>query len=83
MLIFYMRVVTVPTTILSVIKKHLLLALGSKGSKVGWDRLTLPHSLNGYGLIDLPSQNFYMLREWLCYLKDTSLDYFTTLFMEI
>ena len=74
-----MCVVTVPITILSEVKKRVLLSLGSKGSKVGWDRLTLPHNLNGYGLIDLPSQNFYMLREWLCYLKDTSLDYFTTL----
>ena len=79
MLVFYMRVVSVPVTILSEVKKRVLLSLGSKGSKVGWDRLILPHKSNGYGLIDLPIQNFYMLREWLCYLKDTSLDYFTTL----
>ena len=79
MLVFHMRVVLIPSTIVSEVRKQVLLALGSKGSKVKWDRLTLPHRLNGYGLIDIPTLNTYMLRDWLCYLKDSSPDHFTTL----
>ena len=74
-----MRVILIPDHIATILKNHILRALGTKGSKIGYDRMVTPFCDGGYGLIDISAMNIYMLRTWLPYLKETSLDYFTTL----
>ena len=74
-----MRVVLIPLYICNTLKVRIIEALGSRGLKVGYDRLTTPFSENGYGLIDIPSMNLYMLRTWLPYLKESPIDHFSIL----
>lgn len=78
-LTYIMRVTLFPDKINRIVKQHILKALGTKGAKIGYDRLIVPYREGGYGLIDVSSMNIYMLRTWLPYLKETSLDYFTAL----
>ena len=78
-LTYIMRVVLIPDYLCQLLKARILSALGTKGTKIGYDRMTTPFRDGGYGLIDIHSMNIYMLRTWLPYLKETALDHFTTL----
>ena len=63
-LIFLMRVILIPDHS-SILKSRIFEALGAKGKKIGYDRMTTSYREGGYGLIDIPSMNIYMLRTWL------------------
>ena len=78
-LIFLMRVILIPDHLVNILKSRIFEALGAKGKKIGYDRMTTSYREGGYGLIDIPSMNIYMLRTWLPYLKETTIDYFTVL----
>jgi hypothetical protein len=43
--------------------------LGSKGKKIGLDRLLTPYKEGGFGLINLQDMNVRMLRSWIWYLR--------------
>ena len=78
-LTYLMRVILIPDHLCRILKTRILESLGTKGNKIGYDRMITPFRDGGYGLIDIKSMNIYMLRTWLPYLKETALDHFTSL----